>query len=212
MIATTQITARRTAAVFGAAALLLAMLLLALQLQRPAQAAPITPALKGGTCSRETAGTMFLKIGDIKGESTDDEHPEWMDLESFSWGMTQTGTVGGGGGGTGKVNVQDFHFTMKMNSGSPVLMQACASGEHIKKVELNVRRPEAKADYLQWTMEDVVCTSFQTSGSANGDAIPTEQVSLNFAKIKVEYTKQDKQCKPGEKSIFQWDVERNEVF
>lgn len=210
MIATTQATARHTAAVLAAAALLLAGALLILQRQRPAQAAPITPALKGGMCSRETADTMFLAIDGITGESTDKDHRDWIDLESFSWGMTQTGSIGPGGGG--KVQIQDFHFVMKMNSGSPQLMQACATGEHIKKVELHVRRPEAKDDFLQWTMEDVVCSSFQTSGSANGDAIPTEQVSLNFSTIKVEYTKQDKQCKPGAKSIFQWNVERNEVF
>lgn len=208
MFATIQTTARRTVTVLAMASLLLAAWLLVLQ--RPAQAAPVTPALKGGMCSRETTGTMFIKIGDIIGESTDELHQGWMDLDAFSWGMTQTGSIGPGG--AGKTQVQDFHFTMKMNSGSPALMQACASGEHIRKVELSVRRPEAKEDYLQWTMEDVVCSSFQTSGSAQGDAIPTEQVSLNFGKIKVEYTKQDKQCKSGEKSIFQWNVERNEVF
>lgn len=207
MVATIQTTTRRTVTVLAVAALLLAAWLVVLQ--RPAQAAPVTPALKGGLCSRETAGTMFLKIGDIIGESADEQHQGWMDLDAFSWGMTQTGSIGPGGGRT---QVQDFHFTMKMNSGSPELMQACASGEHIRNVELSVRRPEAKEGYLQWTMEDVVCSSFQNSGSAHSDAIPTEQVSLSFGKIKVEYTKQDKQCKPGEKSIFQWNVESNEVF
>ncbi|MDO8560494.1 MAG: type VI secretion system tube protein Hcp [bacterium] len=201
---------RRAAALLAAAGLLLAGLVFALQ-QRPAQAAP--SSAEGGMCPRDTAGTIYLEIKGIEGESKDEQHPGWLELESYSWGMTQTGTVGGGGGGgAGKVSMQDFHFTMKMDKASPKLMQACALGEHLREVKLDVRRPNAPESFLQWTMEDVVCSSYQTGNNAHGDALPTEQVSLNFGKIKVSYTEQDKQCKPGDTTKFQWDVERNEVF
>src|SRR3712207_8560183 len=40
-----------------------------------------------------------------------------------------------GGGGAGKVTMQDFHFTMKMNKASPKLMLACAQGDHIRSEE-----------------------------------------------------------------------------
>ena len=58
----------------------------------------------------------FLKLDGIEGESHDDKFKNQIDLESWSWGETQSGTFsGGGGGGAGKVSMQDFHFVMKLN-------------------------------------------------------------------------------------------------
>ena len=36
---------------------------------------------------------MFLKIGDIKGESADDKHAGEIDVLAWSWGMSQSGTT-----------------------------------------------------------------------------------------------------------------------
>src|SRR5436309_614292 len=59
----------------------------------------------------------FLKIDGIEGESQDSKHKNEIDLESFSWGETQSGTHGaGGGGGAGKVSMQDFHFVMRVHT------------------------------------------------------------------------------------------------
>ena len=53
----------------------------------------------------------FLKIEGIEGESTDKTHPGEIEIESFSWGVSNTGQRGsGGGGGAGKAVIQDFHF------------------------------------------------------------------------------------------------------
>ena len=34
---------------------------------------------------------------------------------------------------------------------------------------------------MKVTMSDVLVSSFQTGGSAGGDVVPTDQISLNFA-------------------------------
>src|SRR5712691_1971915 len=83
----------------------------------------------------------FLKIDGIEGESQDSKHKGEIDLESFSWGETQSGThAAGGGGGAGKVSMQDFHFVMRVNKASPKLLQACAGGQHIPKAILTCRK------------------------------------------------------------------------
>ena len=67
----------------------------------------------------------FLKIDGIEGESQDHKHKNEIDVESWSWGETNSGThAGGGGGGAGKVQMQDFHFVMKVNKATPKLMLA----------------------------------------------------------------------------------------
>ena len=136
----------------------------------------------------------FLKIGDIKGESEDEQFKEHIQVESFSFGETQSGTQSfGGGGGAGKVQMQDFHFVMKLNSASPFLFDGCAQGEHYKKATLSCRKAgKGQQVFLTWEMEDVLVTSYQTGGSAGADVVPVDQVSLGFGKITIEYKKQKK--------------------
>ena len=60
----------------------------------------------------------FLKIEGVESESTDAKHKGEIELESFSWGETQSGTAGrGGGAGAGKVQPQDFNFVKKHGQG-----------------------------------------------------------------------------------------------
>jgi type VI secretion system secreted protein Hcp len=135
----------------------------------------------------------FLKIDGIQGESKADKHKDEIDIESFSWGATQSGTfAAGGGGGAGRVSMQDFRFTMGVNKASPALFLACAQGDHLKNATLTCRKAgKDQQEFMKFTMSDVLVSSFQTGGSGGGDVVPTDQISLNFAKIEVEYKEQD---------------------
>lgn len=133
----------------------------------------------------------FLKVADIDGESTDDKHKGEIDLESWSWGETQSGTsAAGGGGGAGKVSMQDFNFVMKSNKASPKLMLACATGQHIKSAKLTCRKAGGEQqEYMTMTFSDLLISSYQTGGSS-GDIVPVETISFNFSKIEFEYKPQ----------------------
>jgi type VI secretion system secreted protein Hcp len=125
----------------------------------------------------------FLKLDGIEGESTDRQHKDEIEVLSFSWGETQSvEDGGGGGGGAGKVSIQDFHFTANFNKASPALFLACASGKHIKQGVL-IGRTDRKGqeNFYKVTLTDVLISSYQTGGA--GDSVPTDQFSLNFAKI-----------------------------
>ncbi len=135
----------------------------------------------------------FLKIAGVDGESTDDKHKAEIEVESFSWGEQQSGTAGhGGGAGAGKVIAQDFHFVKKLDKSSPVLMIACATGMHYKSAVLTARKAGAgqQQEYLKITMEDVLISSYQTGGASGSDIVPTDQISLNFAKLEISYKEQ----------------------
>ncbi len=158
------------------------------------------------------ASDIFLKIGDIKGESLDDKHKDEIDVMSFSWGVTQTGTGAlGGGAGAGKVQFHDFHFSSKTSKASPKLFLACASGEHIKDAALSVRRStetRAPDDYLVIKMNDVLISSYQTGGSGQDDR-PTDEVSLNFAKIEFTYKPQKPDGSFDAPITEAWDLKAN---
>lgn len=134
----------------------------------------------------------FLKIDGIEGESYDSKHKGEIDLQSWSWGATQAGTMAsGGGGGAGKVHMQDFHFTMLVNKSTPKLILACASGQHIPKAVLTCRKAGTdQQEFFLFTFSDVLVSGYKTGGSDGSEIIPTEQISLNYTKMEVEYKEQ----------------------
>ncbi len=138
------------------------------------------------------ASDYLLEIEGIKGESTDSKHPNSIEIESFSWGATQPGAhAGGGGGGAGKVVFQDIHFVSQLSSASPELFLACATGQHIKKAILFVRKAgKEQQEYYKVTLEDILVSSYQQAGDATNDAgasVPVDQFSLNFTRIGLDY-------------------------
>jgi len=155
----------------------------------------------------------FLKIEGIEGESADAKHKNEIDIESWSWGESQTGShSAGGGGGAGKVHMQDFNFVMRMNKASPKLMLACANGQHIPKAVLTMRKAgKDQQEYAKITLEDLLVSSFQTGGSAKGDIVPLEQISLNYSKIEFEYKEQKPDGTLGGATKAGWNVKENKA-
>ncbi len=154
---------------------------------------------------------IFLKLDGIAGESLDEKHKGEIEIESFSWGVSQTGTFGtGGGAGTGKAQFQDFHFNSAVSKASPNLFIKCATGAHLKQADLYVRKAGDKpVDYYHIKMTDVLISSYNSSGS-NG-SVPQDAASLNFAKIEFSYTTQRADGTAGDKITTGWDLKANKA-
>jgi type VI secretion system secreted protein Hcp len=155
----------------------------------------------------------FLKVDGIQGESKDSKHKDEIDVESWSWGETQSGTfAGGGGGGAGKVAMQDFHFVMRVNKASPKLLLACATGEHVKSAVLTCRKAgKEQQEYMKIKFSDCLVSSFQTGGSEGSDILPVDQISLNFAKIEYEYKEQKPDGTLGGATKAGYDLKQNKT-
>lgn len=135
---------------------------------------------------------FFLKLATIEGESQDHKHKNEIDVLSWSWGETNSGSMSAqGGGGSGKVAMNDFNFTMRTNKASPKLFLACANGEHIKEGLFTARKAGTdQQEYFKIKFTELLVTNLQWGGSNQGDTLPLDQISLNFAKIEVEYSAQ----------------------
>jgi type VI secretion system secreted protein Hcp len=132
---------------------------------------------------------VFLKLGDIKGESKDSKHEGEIDVLSWSWGVSNASDVrAGSGAGAGKANFGDLSFMHALDKASPNMMKACAMGEHIKEATLTSRKAgKGQQEYLIVKMKEVFVTSVQPSGSSEH---PMESVSINFGHIDLEYKPQ----------------------
>ena len=153
-----------------------------------------------------------LKLDGIKGESADAKHTDEIDIESWSWGETMAPKTGsGGGGGAGKVQMQDFHFAMRLNRASPVLAKACATGQHIKLATLTVRKAgKGQQEYLIFKFHDLLVSSYQ-AGGAEG-SVPADQCSFNYSKVEMEYKPQKPDGSLGSAETFKYDLKSNKAF
>jgi type VI secretion system secreted protein Hcp len=135
---------------------------------------------------------MFLKLEGIKGESKDDKHPDEIEVLSWSWGMSQSGTMHTGtGGGAGKVNMQDISVMKWTDRSTHNLMMYCSNGKHIPKGWITVRKAgEKQQEYVKIEMTDIIVSSVQVGGADGSSDRLTESLSLNFAKVKFEYAPQ----------------------
>jgi type VI secretion system secreted protein Hcp len=157
------------------------------------------------------ASDFLLEIDGIKGESKDKNHKDTIEIASFSWGISNQGShASNAGGGAGKASFQDIHFTCSVGKASTNLALSCASGKHIKKAVLFVRKQgETQQDYYTLTLEDLLVLSYQSGDHAGGTSIPTDQFSLNYAKIKYEYKPQKQDGSLDAPSTMTWDVKAN---
>ncbi len=153
---------------------------------------------------------FFLKIDGIAGESTDDKHKGEIELESWSFGATNSSSFSSGGGaGVGKVSIEDFKFKKKVDKSSANLFTFCCTGEHPKTATLIARKAgKDQQEFLKVELSPVYITSYAIDGSS-GDEVPTEDITLAFGKIKVEYKPQKADGTLDAPIAGGWDITTN---
>lgn len=156
----------------------------------------MVPVLLAGPLN--AASDYLLELDGVKGESSEPGHAGAIEIQSFSWGIaneTSTLPTSGGGGGAGKVIMQDIHFVAKVSKASPLLMLACATGQHIKEATLTCRKAgsDGPAGYYVLQLTDVLIRKVSNSGrgSTAGESLPLEEVSFNYGKITYRYVAED---------------------
>ena len=152
----------------------------------------------------------YLQITGIKGESKSIGFEDSIQVESWSFGASNAGSASIGTGlGTGKVSLQDFHFTVQNGSASLPLFLATCKGNHFKEAILSCRKTGGGGEpytYYKVTFGDLVFSSFQTGGSNGSGSLPMEQVSFNFTKITHQYYGQKEDGSVSQKSNVTYDA------
>jgi type VI secretion system secreted protein Hcp len=159
---------------------------------------------------------FFLKLEgpDVEGESMDSQHADEIAINSWSWGMNQSGTMHvAKGGGAGKVDVQDISLTRMVDKATPNLMQHCCKGTQFETATLVCRKASGdggQLEYVTLEMKNVIITGVQSGGSENDDNL-FENVSLNFGQYTISYVPQDNDGSAlPEVGPIGWNIQTNE--
>ena len=159
------------------------------------------------------ATDIFLKIDGMKGEATDVNHKDEVELLGWSWGVSEALISSGAGGivgGTPKIG--NFVVSKHLDKASPRLLEACLTAKHINEVVLTQRRAAGgKFSFLTITLKDVLIASLGDSDTG-ADPRPTENVAFVFSKMIYEYVPQKPSGQPDTPLLLRWDVKANKKF
>jgi type VI secretion system secreted protein Hcp len=153
----------------------------------------------------------FMKLDGVAGESRDKTHKGEIEVLSWSWGVSNQGSMHhGSGGGTGKANIQDLSFTKYTDKATPTLTLFSCNGKHIKTALLTVRKASGDTtplEYLKIKLSEIIVTNVSMAG--HNDERITETVTLNFAKVALDYVPQSATGDPEAAIPMTWDVAAN---
>ena len=147
--------------------------------------------------SQHSSGAMsgYLKIGDIKGESTESKHTDWIDIQSVQWGVGRaiSSPAGGGSREASAPSISEITITKRVDASSPaIFLNAVGGSDPVATVtlELTTSTGSGPVVFYRLTLSDVYVTGQSHSAGMDGSEI-SESISLNFSKIKMEYYKVD---------------------
>ncbi len=133
----------------------------------------------------------FVKIGDIKGEATDQDHKDWIIIESMSSSIFRSVPEGAKDQQRtkGETTLGDIVVVRQLDKSSTKLMEACANGSFYPEVEVHFCSTikNKQEPYLTYKLKDVIVSSYSFHGNAAGDPLPTEEVTLGYTEVEWTY-------------------------
>jgi len=162
---------------------------------------------------------IYMKFGDVKGESTEGKHKDWINIESCSFGVVRSGTgaatSGAGGSTTGHAMFQDVSFHKPVDKATPLLFKHACKGLHAKEVCVDFTETNEKGEvmHMQLKLYDAIVSSQSISGQGHGGHThPTESLTLNFHKIWMSDAPKKTGSGLAAAVKYGWDVRKSEEF
>jgi type VI secretion system secreted protein Hcp len=135
------------------------------------------------------ATNIYLKLDGVDGESLDTDHTAWIELESWSWGVSNPATFTKGQGGQAtQAHIAGFNIQKLCDKSSVTLFKNCTTGKHIPKATLSCLKldGDTRVEYFKVDFTDLLVEGVNWSAAGGGHEIH-ESVSLVFSEFKETY-------------------------
>ena len=155
----------------------------------------------------------FLKFDGIDGESTYTGHEKWTNIDSFSWGASNSSVGGrGAGAGAGKPEFSPFSWTQQLDKSVPPLFMALVGGKHFKTATLEAVKPRGdrfSSAFFQMKFDEVLLTKLDFAGSGSR-TVDVAGAFDSFTKITMTYKPElGNGSGYGPAIIGGWDIRKN---
>jgi len=159
----------------------------------------------------------FVNFGDIKGESTDKEHKDWVMILQYDHAITQPASVSqktAGGRAAEEADHSPFSIVKLLDAATPKLYEAACKGTHIPEVVIELWRAggDKPVKYMEFKLKEVLISGVLQNGNSKGDAqFPTETIQMTYGAIEWTYTKQDEKGAAKGNVAAKWSVAQGAV-
>jgi type VI secretion system secreted protein Hcp len=149
---------------------------------------------------------------DIPGESLDSDHKDWVEVTSWSQGVSQptSETVSSSGGhATERCVHSPMTFLKTLDKSSAYMYEACSAG-YAYDIEIQFLRASGtvRTNYFTVKLTNAIIASIQTTISEGG--FPTDIFTVKYAKVTWEHkgSKTSGEANVG-KDVGGWDLALN---
>jgi type VI secretion system secreted protein Hcp len=159
----------------------------------------------------------FVNLGDIKGESTDRDHKDWVTILKYDHSVRQPPSVtqkSAGGRTAEEADHSPFSISKLLDSATPKLYEAACKGTHLPEVTIELWRAggDSPVKYMEFKLKEVLISAVIQNGDPKGlDQFPTETIEMTYGGIEWVYTKQDEKGAAKGNVAAKWSVAKGAV-
>ena len=158
----------------------------------------------------------YIKIGDIKGESSEPNHKDWINLLSVSQGVSRSMPTGASGSTRQRssATLGDIVIVKELDKSTPKLVEAICKGTNFPVVTIHLTTSsegDTRIPYMAWELKNARVTDYSVSGATEGGSVPTESLSINYEEVKWTYDELDKENKSKGKVETSWKTEEGQA-
>ena len=151
---------------------------------------------------------IYLKMNDeLWGEATQEEHKNWMDIQSMHWNVSRNMNTQAGSTANREASepqVSEITLTkITDKSSTKLFQQGCTGNKGMNAVIHLVTTGSPGQTYVEYKLYNTLVSGY-TVGSG-GDR-PAETLVLNFTKMDVKYTPYGQDNTAGSPTIASYDL------
>lgn len=158
--------------------------------------------------------SIFLNYEGIKGESSDSNHKDWVDVDSWSWGVQRKITSASSTQGdreSSNAVVSDLTITKKMDSSSnKFFIESCCGTGKTVKLHLTKTGKGSGADvFMEYTLRNALISNYKVGGTAGEVYRPIESITISFVEMEAKYIRYDEDGNAISPDIVGFDTATN---
>ena len=152
---------------------------------------------------------LILDLGDgVKGNCAIDGYASKIVVNSFSHGVSipMQGDASNTERTAGRPSFTEISFSKMSDLSTTELYKACTQGSKLGAAKLHVGRVEngKYMPFFTYQMDNAMISQISTSG---GGGIPSDSFTINFTKIKCDFTQQQSDSTPKGTGTWNWNLE-----
>ena len=140
--------------------------------------------------------SKFLFIDGIKGEVSDSNYKDWLDIIEWGWDVSRkitSTTSTQGDRESSNATIGDLKITRRMDKATPKLFieAACGCGKQVKLVQTKTGTGKGTDTFIEYTLKNAIISDYKVVAISDGAARPREELTISFVDIEVKYTPYD---------------------